>query len=285
MGNRQCRSLDVQGVTSRPMLNPRIHVGVVGFSDVERHALNTIFRLSEEREVAYAPWIPLVAQGTGISVTGPEVVLVDGDSAEAVLFHARPSPEGQRVIWVGEDAPDHAWRVLTRPMSWSSLLEDLDAVYAARQVDSGLLDLDITSPGGLEELLDNALVPIRRALLVGLDAGDKILLQNQLAAVGVEEVDAPRSTEQAVDWIARHQYQCGAFNIDNHQVDAWLLSRLFAERNPHAMNLGLSEHASPLAAWWSRRRVRKDSHRSGINALVSRPLSRAELLLCMERLR
>ena len=30
--------------------------------------------------------------------------------------------------------------------------------------------------------------------------------------------------------------------------------RLFAERNPHAMNLGLSEHASPLAAWWSRRR-------------------------------
>ena len=159
------------------MLNLCIHVGVVGFSDVERHALNTIFRLSEEREVAYAPWVPLVAQGTGISVTGPEVVLVDGESAEAVLFHARPSPEGQRVIWVGDDAPEHAWRVLTRPMSWSSLLEDLDAVYAARQVDSGLLVLDITSPGGLEDLQDRPGVSNRRALLVGLDAED-----NDLAA-------------------------------------------------------------------------------------------------------
>jgi hypothetical protein len=267
------------------MLNLRIHVGVVGFSDVERHALNTIFRLSEGREIAYAPWVPLVAQGSGISVTGPEVVLVDGESAEAVLFHAKPSPEGQRVIWIGDEAPEHAWRVLSRPISWSSLLEDLDAVYAARQVDSGFLDLDITSPGELDDLADRPQMPIRRALLVGLDVGDSTLLRGQLAAVGVEEVDAPRSTEQAVDWISRHEYQCGAFNIDNHQVDAWLLSRLFAESNPHAMNLGLSEHASPLAAWWSRRRVRKDSHRSGINALVSRPLSRAELLLCMDRLR
>ena len=267
------------------MLNLCIHVGVVGFSDVERHALNTIFRLSEEREVAYAPWVPLVAQGTGISVTGPEVVLVDGDSAEAVLFHAKASPEGQRVIWVGDAAPEHAWRVLTRPMRWSSLLEDLDAVYAARQVDSGFMVLDITGPGVLEDLQDRPGGSKRRALLVGLDEEDSALLQGQLAAVGVDDVDAPRSTEQAVDWISRHAYQCGAFNIDNHQVDAWLLSRLFAEHNPQAMNLGLSEHASPLAAWWSRRRVRKDSHRSGINALVSRPLSRAELLLCMERLR
>lgn len=267
------------------MLYQRIHVGVVGFSDVERHALNTIFRLSEEREVSYAPWVPLVAQGTGISVTGPEVVLVDGESAEAVLFHAKPSPEGQRMIWVGDEAPEHAWRVLRRPMSWSSLLQDLDAVYAARQSDSGYLDLDITSPGALGDEQGESLGPVRRALLVGLDAGDNAMLQDQLAAVGVDEVDIPRSTEQAVDWISRQTYQCGAFNIDNHQVDAWLLSRLFAERNPSAMNLGLSEHASPLAAWWSRRRVRKDSRRSGINALVSRPLSRAELLLCVERLR
>ena len=41
------------------MLNQRIYVSVVGFSDVERHALNTIFRLSEERDVSYAPWVPL----------------------------------------------------------------------------------------------------------------------------------------------------------------------------------------------------------------------------------
>ena len=48
------------------MLNQRIYVSVVGFSDVERHALNTIFRLSEDRDVSYAPWVPLVAPGLPI---------------------------------------------------------------------------------------------------------------------------------------------------------------------------------------------------------------------------
>ena len=62
----------------------RIYVHVVGFSDVERHALNTVFRLSEERELAYAPWAPLSAPGVQPSNFLAEVILVDGASAEAV---------------------------------------------------------------------------------------------------------------------------------------------------------------------------------------------------------
>ena len=34
----------------------RVFVKVLGFSDVERHALNTLFRLSEDRETGYALW-------------------------------------------------------------------------------------------------------------------------------------------------------------------------------------------------------------------------------------
>ena len=139
------------------MLNQRIYVSVVGFTDVERHALNTIFRLSEDRDVSYAPWVPLVAPGAQPTLMTAEVLLVDGESAEAVLSHAKETPTGQRLIWVGPDAPDHAWRVMQRPIQWAHVLHDLDAVYAARLVDSGYLDLDFTSPAPLGAEIINRL--------------------------------------------------------------------------------------------------------------------------------
>ena len=111
------------------MQKQRILVSVVGFSDVERHALNTVFRLSQERELSYAPWVPMAAPGAVIPAGVAQVALVDGESLEAVLSHAKEMPPGQRLIWVGSDAPAHAWRGLSRPIQWSVVLDDLDAVY------------------------------------------------------------------------------------------------------------------------------------------------------------
>ena len=75
------------------MVKQRIHVQVVGFSDVERHALNTVFRLSEERELSYAPWVPLTAPGVQAPTRLAEVALVDGDAAEAARAHLATSKE------------------------------------------------------------------------------------------------------------------------------------------------------------------------------------------------
>ena len=268
------------------MLKQRIYVSVVGFSDVERHALNTIFRLSEERDVSYVPWMPLVGTGSSPATGTTDVMLVDGESAEGVLSHAKAVPHGQRLIWVGSGAPGHAWRVLARPINWSCMLHDLDTVYAARQADSGFVDLDISGPAPLadDESASKAAAH-RRALMVGLDAADRDTLRAQLAHAGFDGVDEAANSGQAAEWIERHAYQCGAFNLDSELFDVWSLSHMFAKRNPRAMNMGISVHASPLAAWWSRRRVRKDTQRAGVNALLARPLSPAELLLCMERLR
>ena len=69
---------------------------VIGFSDAERHALNTLFRLSEGREPTYAAWA-----GVEGEPGQADVVLVDGESAEAVLAHVREERPGQRLIWVG----------------------------------------------------------------------------------------------------------------------------------------------------------------------------------------
>lgn len=259
------------------MLKQRIYVSVVGFSDVERHALNTVFRLSEERDVSYAPWVPLVAPGATPTLMTAEVLLVDGESAEAVLSHAKEAPTGQRLIWVGRDAPDHAWRVMQRPIQWANVLHDLDAVYAARLADSGFLDLDFTSPAPLGDEAHEPAAPARRALLVGTDLMERETLRLRLTSVGVGEIDEVGNTESAVELIGRNAYCFGAFNLDDHHLDAWSLARLFAERNPLALTMGLSEHAGPVAAWWSRRRVQRDTRRAGINALLARPLQSHEL--------
>lgn len=259
------------------MSKQRIYVAVVGFSDVERHALNTIFRLSEDRELSYAPWTPLTAPGAPPANFTAEVALVDGESAEAVLAHARVTPPGQRLIWIGQDAPAHAWRVLERPIQWAEVLHDLDAVYAARQADSGFLDLDVTAPAPLESGFQSMPVLSRRALLVGLDLADRETLRLRLEQRDVLDVDMVNSTEAALEQIGRNRYVCGVFNLDDHQLDGWSLARHFGERHPHALNMGVSEHAGPLAAWWSRRRIQRDRQRAGIHALLSRPVPAREL--------
>jgi hypothetical protein len=254
------------------MHKQRVYVSVVGFSDVERHALNTVFRLSEERDLSYAPWSPLVAPGTEVSLPAAQVMLVDGESAEAVLPHARGLPAGQRLIWVGADAPVHAWRVLERPIAWSGVLHDLDAVYAARQVDSGYLDLDITSPAPLEGEAGDSRGFERRALLVGVDAADTEILRSGLALADTPAVDLVFNTDMAVTLMGRNAYCCAVFNLDEHQVDAWALARLFRTRFPQAMSFALSESAGPRGDWWNRRRVRRNTEQAGVSALLARPL-------------
>lgn len=257
------------------MHKQRIFVSVVGFSDVERHALNTVFRLSEDRELCYAPWSPLTAPGATVAVAPAEVALVDGQSAEAVLSHAKELPAGQRLIWVGPGAPDQVWRVLQRPIQWAEVLNDLDAVFAARQTDSGLIDLDITSPAPLE--LHPSQIRVKRALLVGSDSQEGMYLRSRLALVGVVEVDEISSTETAMDRMGRNDYCCGVFNLDDKHVDVWSLARLFAQRYPQALTLASSEMAGPLADWWNRRRVKRHTREAGVSVLLARPLQPREL--------
>lgn len=253
------------------MLMTGVRVQVIGFSDVERHALNTVFRLSRERDVAYMPW----SAGDG-ATEPPPVVLVDGGCAEAVLASARAPRPGQRLIWVGDDAPEHAWRVLARPIAWADLLHDLDAVFAATQSDSGLLDLDVTQPVPLDlELGAFPRVGMRRALVVGLSGEEAGQLRSRLSAAAVPFVDEVLSTEQAAQCMAQHPYLCGVFNLDDHHIDAWGLMQLFRERYPQAMTLATTELVSPAGGWWRRRRMRQHTQRLGVSAVLSRPLQPA----------
>lgn len=269
---------------NRRMQKQRVLVGVVGFSDVERHALNTVFRLSEERGLSYAPWVPPVPADVNAALVPPQVMLVDGSSAEAVLSHARQLPRGQWLIWVGPDAPEHAWRVLERPIQWVNILHDLDAVFAVHQADSGLLDLDITSPDRLHDDPSTAANQLKRAILVGVSHDEASLLRNHLSLAGVDEVDVSSTTNDTIDLLGRNLYCCGVFNLDDQHIDPWTLMALFRKRNSDALPVAISELAGPLAGWWSRRRTRRNAERLGIAALLARPLDPEALSRWMDRL-
>lgn len=249
----------------------RVFVRVVGFSDVERHALNTIFRLSQDRSPTYAPWL----EGQPGMTPAPSVVLVDGSSAEAVLSHVREVPPGQRLIWVGPHAPVHAWRVLPRPIQWAALLMDLDALFAAQQADSGYLDLDISTPVPLDDGAGNGCHG--RALLVGPDGLDQHTLTDHLLACGFDAVDRATGTDEALKQMARHEYAVAVLDLDAPLVDAWALAQLLEREHPRVSVMGMSEHAGPLTVWWRRRRLKRHVEQSPMQGLLARPVNASEL--------
>ena len=125
----------------------RVFVKVFGFDDVERHALNTVFRLSETRPVAYALW-------TAAAPDEADLALVDGDSWEAAIELANPAHDDLKLVWIGDNAPQRATLVIKRPLQWAAVIEGMDALLAAEQAqaaDKGAnadLDLDLLSESG-----------------------------------------------------------------------------------------------------------------------------------------
>ena len=79
-------------------MTQRVFVKVTGFTDVERHALNTVFRLSEQRGIIYSLWDSAAPEP-------PKLALVDGQSAEARLELEAPRNSLLKLIWVGRRRP------------------------------------------------------------------------------------------------------------------------------------------------------------------------------------
>ena len=73
-----------------------VMVKVMGFSDKERHSLNTLFRLSSRQIPSYQLW-------TLESVSQPHVALIDVDSYEATLELESPNfNPNLKVIAIGK---------------------------------------------------------------------------------------------------------------------------------------------------------------------------------------
>ncbi len=215
----------------------KISVKFYGFEDAERLTLDTVLRLSEARETVYSAWTPQ-------STEAPEVLLIEGDSWEAVLALANPSHDALKLIWVGDDAPAHAWRAFPAPVRWPAVIEALDEEFAPREPASMALDLELqeedlrvqldeadnTEPAALGP--DGGSTIPRRVLLVDASPESRFYLRAKLAVAGLFDVDEAASGAQALAFLRTHAYSLAMVDLDLPDKDSWQLLKTMESARP-----------------------------------------------------
>ena len=252
-----------------------IFVKYYGFSDAERHALHTLFRLSESHPVVYAPW-------TADSPEAAQVVLIDGDSWEAALALANPQHDKLKLAWVGAGAPAGAWRVFASPVKWSALIEAMDEAFLPVTSKTLSLDLDLahdadrdvhfdgvddTAPMALE---GTAPAAARRVLVVDAGRDERLYLRAKLSSAGLHEVDEAASGAEALELLRGSAYRLVIVDLGLTDMDSWQLIKAVDGTRPAIAQIFIT---GSEPTW--RRRLK--ARFSGAQVYLSKPLDPTKL--------
>lgn len=204
----------------------RVFVRVVGFSGAERHALNTAFRLSQDRQSArewsYEPWVE------GQSPAAPRLSLIDGTSPEASeALQEVETLGGIGIVWVGSISPAKAWASFQKPLKWPAVLQAMDNYFTPR----GDLDQDFGSdtwPSVLESTGAHMFPEhnLRRALLAEPDNADRMYWRSKLSSFGITHIDEASNVLEAKDYLSperqqRMSYDIVVIDLDLPAGDPW----------------------------------------------------------------
>lgn len=207
----------------------RVFIKVLGFSPAERHALNTLFRLSEQRETIYSLWDPEAPEL-------PRLALVDGRSDEAHRA-VGPADKALKLIWIGSVAPASSWRSFERPLLWPNVIQAMDELFAP----PGSLDLDLdlddapqTLPPGVPGW-DGA--PPLRALIASGDRDQRLYLRARLALADLTQVDEAQTGAQALELARANPYCVALVDFGLPDVDGWTLLRALHSEHPTIVHL------------------------------------------------
>lgn len=185
-------------------------VKVVGFSDVERHSLNTLFRLSERLAPSYVLWTPELP-------SQPHVALIDLESYEGELEMASPRfNPNLKMISVGPVASVNAWRSFQRPVDWTALVKVLDGLFASQDT----LDFDLGADAAAEKTDPPG---VKISLLVGLSREDRLYLRARLSLAGMTEVDEVETASEAGVKLSQRQYDMVVVSLELIDADPWML--------------------------------------------------------------
>lgn len=201
-----------------------IWVKVVGFSGVERHSINTLFRLSVRHAPSYNLWTPE-------SPCPPHVSLIDLDCHEAEVELASPTfNPHHKVIAVGNKPHDIGWRSFQRPVDWNVMVQVLDSLF----VSQAFLEAD----SGLDELGASNVPPGRReTLLIGMKPEERMYLRARLALAGLTDVDEAQNAELAGPYVNTRNYAAVIISLQLDDADPWSLVQAFhgMSNPPHAV--------------------------------------------------
>ena len=193
----------------------RIYIKVVGFSDEERHTLNTVFRLSEQCRTMYQLWTTTAAEPA-------RVALLDGQSWEARVEAESPLHRDLRLLWVGPNPPAGIWRSFERPIQWPAIVESLDTLFSPNE------SVDLPSGETPESAMSD-----KQALIVSADRDERLYLRARLALARLTQADEADSGLQAVELVRGKKYDVALVASSLSDIDAWaLLRQLKGGRHP-----------------------------------------------------
>ncbi len=196
----------------------RVFVKVIGFSDVERHALNTLFRLSEEREVGYALWQP----DYGVPA---DLGLIDSESHEALVEFESPSNADLKMVWVGPNPPQRAWRSYERPVQWADVVSAMDQLFQPAME----VDFDITGPSTLDP---TASTPGKRALIAAARLDERLYFRARLSLANLTQADEAENASDALELARRNRYDVALVDFGLPGVEGWELLRQLRAAQP-----------------------------------------------------
>jgi CheY-like chemotaxis protein len=207
----------------------RIYIKVVGFSDEERHALNTVFRLSEQCRTMYQLWTPQAAEPA-------RAALLDGQSWEARVEAESPLHRELKLLWVGPNAPATIWRSFQRPIVWQEVIGGLDTVFDP--------DMAVDLPLAAEP---ESAMSEKQALIVSADRGERLYLRARLSLARLTRADEAETGSHAMELARSKQYDLALVDASLGDMDAWaLVSRLRQGRRP-IQHLALTKAARSVA--------------------------------------
>ena len=246
-------------------MSERIFVRIVGFSDVERHALNSLFRLSEERDTIYTLWVEGAPEA-------PRMALIDGQSSEAAQEMAPPAPgtPDVKMFWVGPVAPAQAARTFQRPLHWPEVVQAMDEIFAPPpELD---FDLDIGGPPATQPHAGT------RVLVIDPDPEVRLYWRAKFAGLRFPELDEAATAAQARDLIQSGTYLLAIVSLGVVDADPWDLVELLRKGEHPVTHVAVATHRPD---WPKRIRARV----VGCNACLDIPPSPGSMVRLLRSLR
>ena len=242
--------------------NDQYLVDVIGFNDVERSMLASIFALAARRDPGFAQYQPEPGRV-------PDVYLVDADNHDAFNeFRALHRRAKLPAVLVGTDSHGTSCLLLPRPLQWAKLLQALDDTVsggddqpepvASPPAHQTPHSLRRSLPGsGLGHSNKMREAPDAEAakrilgdtvLVVDDNATVRMFMQAKLAPYGFE-VDIAETGEEAIALSAAHEYTCVFLDVVLPGIDGYQVCKMI-KSNKQAMKktavVMLTSRSSPF---------------------------------------
>lgn len=240
-----------------------VFVKVVGFREVERHALNTLFRLSAGRPTSYSLWTP-------DAPVPPLLALIDSDACEAGQEQALPDLNpGLKIICVGAASPANAWRQFERPLHWPDIVQAMDSLCDTVGQQEAHIDFEDTETG------TTLASSVKASLLVDASLEDRMYLRARLALAGRTCVDDATSGAQALELASQRHYDLAIVGLEAGDGDRWAFVRQLLALEPAIASVIVTTADKSL-------QTREQAQAIGCHGLLEKPYDPLHVLELLE---